>query len=119
LFGPSSNTVSVTISTVSNSFQHELTEELTYGLLVGIDGNSNTELFFSIAGVEITRGDLDFKYMISEDTPVYKYGAIIRGDTIFFNTSDFILGVITYCECIGLVPNTIITSYMQFDPNDS
>jgi len=117
LFGPSSNTISVIVSTVSNSFQHELTEELTYGLLVGIEGN--TEFLVSIAGVEITRGDLAFKHMISEDTPVYRYGAIIRGDTIFFNTPDFIQGVITSCEWIGLGPNTIITSLMEFEPDGS
>lgn len=115
LFGPASDTVSVIVTTGTDSFQHELTEELTYGILVGIEGIPN--FILSVAGVVITRDDLAFKYTISEDTPVSRYAVTVRENVVYFNTPDFVQGAITSCGWIGVDPHTIITSLVEISPD--
>jgi len=116
LFGAPSKTIPIVVTYGNNAYQYEFTEEMTYGVLVALEDNPN----FTITLFEyvLSRKDLDFLFLINnEDEADQKYVVNNGNKIIAFNTTDFIQGVMTASEWIGVDPHNIVNDLRFIDKN--
>lgn len=113
LFGPSTSEIPIVVTHGNNMFVHELTEELAYGILIGLMGFP--DFILSINGVPLSHEDLDQTFIEDDETIKSNYRALINGMTINFDTNEFIQGIITACDWTGANPHSIVTSLVQIN----
>lgn len=117
LFGGINNKINITVITPNNIYNHLLTEEFTYGLLIGLSYNPNFQVLYK--NVIITHNSLDERYR--DDGYIRPhYGALIhltngQNFTISFDTPDVIQGIVTACQWIKYDPHLIITDLNEFN----
>lgn len=115
LFGPSSDTIPVVIINGPNTFQHELTQDLMYGILVGLTGIPGWNI--TIGNIEVTRERYDPSYN-EDQIENTSYAATVDDVEIYFNGVDFVQGVITAAQWTQRDPHTIITKLMELGDDD-
>ena len=114
LFGEPSKTLPVVVTYGNNAYQHEFTEEMTYGVLVALDGNPN--LSVSLFGYVLSRDDLDFIFVINNENEAdQKYVVNHNNEIIAFESNEFIQGVMTAAEWIGVDPHNIVNDLRYVD----
>lgn len=116
LFGPKSDTLPVHIVHGENIFQHDLTEELTYGILIGLVNSPDFAVYFF--GIPLDHSQLDERYVVQDEQLAAGNFAVNYGDSIItFTTPQFIQGVVTASEWVNTDPHTIVTNLRQLDEN--
>ena len=114
LFGQSSTELPIIITTGDNSFQHELSQELTYGILVALNNNPNFSV--SLFGHELSRDEFDFIYVKNNDEETRERFVVNHnGQLIAFGTNEFIQGVITAADWLDVDPHTLVTDLRYVD----
>lgn len=118
LFGPSGKTLPVIVTIGGADFVHELTEELTYGLLVGL--SDTLGITISMFGVPLDRNQPEFDpihVVIDQDQTSERFVVDHGNESIVFTTPDFVQGIITAAQWTNSDPHTIITNLRQVDGN--
>jgi len=114
LFGAPSKTLPVIVTYGNNAYQHEFTEEFTYGVLVALDNNPNFRV--SLFGYVLSRDDLDFIFVVNNENDAdQKYVVNHNNEIIAFNSNEFIQGVMTAAEWIGVDAHNIVNDLRYID----
>ena len=112
LFGEPSKTLPVVVTYGNNAYQHEFTEEMTYGVLVALDGNPN--LSVSLFGYVLSRDDLDFLFLIENlNKPDQKYVVNHNNKLITFKHDEFIQRDTNPAAWIEVNPHNIVNDANQ------
>ena len=117
LFGPSSDKIPVTVQLGQNNYEHLLTEEMAYGILLSTVGYVNLYIY----GIPLTLDSFGGKYeegneyMLEPFNPLYE--ATVHGKTYVFSTPDFIQGINTGSQWLGYDPHAIVSSLYSIGNN--
>lgn len=95
--------VAVIVSNGPNNFEHVITQELAYGIFLGLYGQEGWEL--SINSITVT------PELFSDVTG--QYSVTFEDREITFDTPDFLQGIITAGNWTGRDPQTIVTNFHQ------
>jgi hypothetical protein len=116
LLGPSRDTLPVVVY-AENKYIHECTEELVLGILVALNGSKplmflgdcveNLGVFDSLRLEDIAPNYLTHKEQ--------QYSCITPSGYMYFNTVDFVQGIITGAMWINKDPHSIISNIMMGD----
>lgn len=104
LFGPATTELPITVVVGPNGYAHNMTEELAYGLVVGLQGHPEIGLFFN--NVPLTPDNFDLK---NKEIPG-KYRVMVDNKEYHFNTPDFIQGIKTAAEWTGRKAQEVATN---------
>ena len=113
LFGPSSDRVTVTVTTGPNTFEHYLTKELTMGIVLGLSGVPGFTV--SIDGVPVDPEIYGERISNERDTRFY---ATVNGTVFYFGTPEFIQGVITAAQWINVSPHDLVSGLHEVTENN-
>ena len=111
LFGGATNTVPIIVTNGPNSFRHEMTEELAYGIIVGLE---QTQWFtLSIDDAVLDEEAFHDKFT-NANRPDIVFIALANSKWIYFMTPDFVQGVITSTSTwTQRDPHVVITELYQ------
>lgn len=101
----------VVISYKNTTYQHNISEELLYGIIITLRNSISLHDYkFKICGEDISLELLDIKYLNSNAETKYTCHVLSNNQplTVKFNTKDFVRGVVTASSWININPHTII-----------
>lgn len=104
--------LSVVVSVGPTHYVHELDQDTTYGILLGLHDNPGIKLY--VAGVEVTEEMLEPFYAVPPQTLQTKsYSMVFYNGRKEFNTSNVITGYITASGWLGIDPHTSVRDMRQ------
>lgn len=132
LFGPGTDRLTVIININNNQYQeatalappnkeplalyqHVLTEEFTYGLIISLQDTKDFSLFLlgDVLDDILDENVLENRFTDREQERYSRFVATTTYKQIFFDTPDFIQGVITGAQWRNVDPHTIITKLSE------
>lgn len=120
LFGPANDKLTIIISMSNQNYEYDVTEEFAYGLLLGFHDVHDFSLF--LMDLPLYKYDLENRF-IDRNRYDYNYIAIVSdmidgvriNREVFFDTLDFIQGVMTGAQWTNVDPHSIIRNLVQIN----
>ena len=104
----------VIVAVGPTQYVHELDQDTTYGILLGLQNNPGIKLY--VAGLEVTEEMLAPFYIVPPQTLQTKtYSAVFYNGRKQFDSMDVVTGYITSSEWLGLNPRVAMRDMRQLN----
>jgi hypothetical protein len=117
IFGEATDKLPISVMFEANSYQHLLTEDFTYGLLVGLsvcDNSDQPKFVVNLLGVNFDKTEIQKELELRRKSK-HKYQVLIGEIEFPFNTPDFIQGVSTAAQWHNVDPHQIVTNLKDLE----
>lgn len=113
---PFRRTLPIAVHAFNTHYFHKVVEEFTLGLLLGLQNNNDIYIVL----VDERNDDIS-PIQVNDIAPNFtteaatRYYATVRRKKYYFESVEFIQGIITGCKWLNINPHTIITNIMDGD----